>query len=148
MCPNSQNNYNTYNYCNCCFSGLDFISIGCKKSFSMVIEKMTSLSGLLLGWLTHFLRKCVSWSVLFIWIKRSTPSIVWQVSDHFALVLLLQSQYDTSLFLDTTSASIMVQLVYVDDIVFTRTVSTLIAQFQVLFHDSFQMKDWDLLRMF
>ena len=52
-----------------------------------------------------------------------------------------QSQYDLSLFICKTTSSIVILLVYVDDIVITRTNSTLIIRLQQHLQASFHMKN-------
>lgn len=51
----------------------------------------------------------------------------------------VQSQYDSSLFLHKTSQKIVILLIYVDDIVITRTDSLLISHLQQQLHDSFHI---------
>ena len=59
-----------------------------------------------------------------------------------------QSQYDSSLFLCKTATSIVILLVYVDDIVITGTDSTLITRLQQQIQASFHMKDLGPLTYF
>ena len=59
-----------------------------------------------------------------------------------------QSQYDSSLFLCKTTTSIVILLVYVDDIVITGTYSTLITRLQQHLQASFHMKDLSPLTYF
>jgi hypothetical protein len=60
----------------------------------------------------------------------------------------VQSKYDSSLFLCTTSTGYVFLLVYVDDIVITGTYSTLISRLQQHLRDSFHMKDLGSLTYF
>ena len=52
-----------------------------------------------------------------------------------------QSQYDSSLFLHTSTSGIVILLVYVDDIIITGTDYGLITKLQQLLHATFHMKD-------
>ena len=52
-----------------------------------------------------------------------------------------QSQYDSSLFLHTSTLGIVILLVYVDDIIITCTDCGLITKLQKLLHANFHMKD-------
>ena len=61
---------------------------------------------------------------------------------------LVQSQYDSSLFLRTTATGIVILLVYVDDIVITGNDSLLIAQLQQHLQESFHMKNLGNLTYF
>jgi hypothetical protein len=60
----------------------------------------------------------------------------------------VQSKYDSSLFLCTTSTGFVFLLVYVDDIVITGTDSLLISNLQHHFQDCFNMKDLGFLTYF
>jgi hypothetical protein len=60
----------------------------------------------------------------------------------------VQSKYDSSLFLCTTSTGFVFLLVYVDDIVITGTDSLLISNLQHHFQDCFHMKDLGFLTYF
>ncbi|KAJ6937342.1 hypothetical protein NC652_011864 [Populus alba x Populus x berolinensis] len=72
--------------------------------------------------------------------------------DKFRTTLLrfsfVQSKYDSSLFLCTTSTGYVFLLVYVDDIVITGTDSTLISRLQQHLRDSFHMTDLGSLTYF
>lgn len=59
-----------------------------------------------------------------------------------------QSQYDSSLFHQQTSAGIVVLLVYVDDIVITGSDMEAISKLQTLLHSTFHMKDLGHLTYF
>ena len=59
-----------------------------------------------------------------------------------------KSQYDSSLFLCKTATGIVILLVYVDDIIITRTDSTLITRLQQRLQASFHMKDLGPLTYF
>ena len=59
-----------------------------------------------------------------------------------------QSQYDSSLFLHTSTSSIVILLVYVDDIIITVTDCGLITKLQQLLHATFHMKDLSQLTYF
>ena len=59
-----------------------------------------------------------------------------------------QSQYDSYLFLCKTSTGIVILLVYVDDIVITRTNSTLITRLQQHLQASFHMMNLGPLTYF
>ena len=52
-----------------------------------------------------------------------------------------QSQYDSSLFLQKTSAGIVILLVYVDDIIITGSDLEAIAAVKTLLNSTFHMKD-------
>jgi hypothetical protein len=60
----------------------------------------------------------------------------------------MQSKYDSSLFLCTTSTGFVLLLVYVDDIVITGTDSLLISNLQHHLQDCFHMKDLGSLTYF
>ena len=59
-----------------------------------------------------------------------------------------QSQYDSSLFLHTSTSDIVILLVYVDDIIITGTDYGLITKLQQLLHATFHMKDLGQLTYF
>ena len=59
-----------------------------------------------------------------------------------------QSQYDSSLFLHTSTSGIVILLVYVDDIFITGTDCGLITKLQQLLHATFHMKDLGQLTYF
>ena len=59
-----------------------------------------------------------------------------------------QSQYDSSLFLHTSTSSIVILLVYVDDIIITGIDYGLITKLQQLLHATFHMKDLGQLTYF
>ena len=59
-----------------------------------------------------------------------------------------QSQYDSSLFLHTSTLGIVILLVYVDDIIITGTDCGLITKLQQLLHATFHMKDLGQLTYF
>ena len=59
-----------------------------------------------------------------------------------------QNQYDSSLFLHTSTSGIVILLVYVDDIIITGTDCGLIAKLQQLLHATFHMKDLGQLTYF
>ena len=61
---------------------------------------------------------------------------------------LVQSKYDSSLFLRKTATGIVLLLVYVDDIVIIGTDTLLITQLQQHLQDSFHMKDLGTLTYF
>ena len=65
--------------------------------------------------------------------------------EKFRITLLFfsftQSQYDSSLFLHTSMSGIIILLVYVDDIIITRTDCGLIIKLQQPLHATFHMKD-------
>ena len=59
-----------------------------------------------------------------------------------------QSQYDSSLFLNTSTSGIVILLVYVDDIIITSTDYGLITKLQQRLHATFHMKDLGQLTYF
>ena len=59
-----------------------------------------------------------------------------------------QSQYDSSLFLHTSTSGIVILMVYVDDIIITGTDCVLITKLQQLLHATFHMKDLGQLTYF
>ena len=59
-----------------------------------------------------------------------------------------QSQYDSSLFLHTSTSGIVILLVYVDDIIITGTDCSLITKLQQRLHATFHMKDLSQLTYF
>ena len=59
-----------------------------------------------------------------------------------------QSQYDSSLFLHTSTSGIVILLVYVDDIIVTGIDCGLITKLQQLLHATFHMKDLGQLTYF
>ena len=59
-----------------------------------------------------------------------------------------QSQYDSSLFLHTSTSGIVILLVYVDDIIITGTDCGLITKLQQRLHATFHMKDHGQLTYF
>ena len=59
-----------------------------------------------------------------------------------------QSQYDSSLFLHTSTSGIVILLVYVNDIIITGTDCGLITKLQQLLHATFYMKDLSQLTYF
>ena len=59
-----------------------------------------------------------------------------------------QSQYDSSLFLHTSTSGIVILLVYVDDIIITDIDCGLITKLQELLHATFHMKDLGQLTYF
>ena len=66
----------------------------------------------------------------------------------FPSVLPTQSQYDSSLFFHTSASSIVLLLVYVDDIIITSIDYGLITKLQQLLHTTFHMKDLGQLTYF
>ena len=60
----------------------------------------------------------------------------------------IQSQYDSSLFLHTSTSGIVILLVYVDDIIITGTDCGLITKLQQRLHATFHMKDLGQLTYF
>lgn len=86
--------------------------------------------------------------MITLWFKQAPRTSF----DKFLSTLLnfsfVYSQYDSSLFLCKTASEIVLLLVYVDDIIITRTDSGLISQLQECLQGSFYMKDLGTLRYF
>ena len=59
-----------------------------------------------------------------------------------------RNQYDSSLFLHTSTSGIVILLVYVDDVIITSTNCGLITKLQQLLHATFHMKDLGQLTYF
>ena len=84
-------------------------------------------------------------------LKRSLYGLK-QAIEKFCSTLLsfscTQSQYDSSIFLHTSTSGIVILLVYVDDIIITGTDCGLITKLQQLLHATFHMKDLSQLTYF
>ena len=66
----------------------------------------------------------------------------------YSSLLFLKSKYDASLFLCKIEEGIVILLVYVDDIIITRTDSIIISQLKQHLHETFHMKDLRSLTYF
>ncbi|RVW88110.1 Retrovirus-related Pol polyprotein from transposon RE1 [Vitis vinifera] len=80
-------------------------------------------------------------------IYMKLPSGMTNSSPH-DVFLPTQSQYDSSLFFHTSASSIVLLLVYVDDIIITSIDYGLITKLQQLLHTTFHMKDLGQLTYF
>lgn len=71
--------------------------------------------------LLQTLPRCVKAKAITLWVKTSFSCLIWQVSFHSLGLSFTQSRYDSSLFNFDSKAGIVLLLIYVDDVVITRT---------------------------